>query len=87
MDSKQFAVIPMRMGTGIKDPGQNKFHSVLKYVSWGITVPSGRMIAVTGARKSKEEPGNTGTLNLVQQWNIKMPMPAKDNAGDGLNCQ
>ncbi len=50
----------------------------------GITVPSGRIIAVTAARKAKDEPRNTGTLNLVQQWNIKVPTPAENNASDGL---
>ncbi len=50
----------------------------------GITVPSGRIIAVTAARKAKDEPRNTGTLNLVQQWNIKLPAPVERNASDGL---
>ncbi|WP_330372953.1 MULTISPECIES: hypothetical protein [Lacrimispora] len=50
----------------------------------GITVPSGRITAVAAARKAKEEPGNTGTLNLVQQWNIKLPAPVESNASDGL---
>jgi len=50
----------------------------------GITVPSGRITAVAAARKAKEEPGNTGTLNLVQQWNIKLPSLAENNANDRL---
>ncbi len=50
----------------------------------GITVPSGRITAVAAARKVKEEPKNTGTLNLVQQWNIKLPALAENNANDGL---
>lgn len=50
----------------------------------GITVPSGRITAVAAARKVKKEPKNTGTLNLVQQWNIKLPSLAENNANDRL---
>jgi hypothetical protein len=50
----------------------------------GITVPSGRITAVAAAGKAKEEPGNTGTLNLVQQWNIKVPTLKENSAGHGM---
>lgn len=50
----------------------------------GITVPSGRIAAVAEARRIMEEPRNTGTLNLVQQWNIKLPSLAENNANDRL---
>ena len=42
------------------------------------------MMALNAARNAKEEPRKTGTLNLVQQWNIKVPTPAENSASDGL---
>ena len=32
--------------------------------------------------KAKEEPRNAGTLNLVMQWNAKVPIPANNRVDD-----
>ncbi len=65
-------------------PGSNIRISPTKGTFPGITVPTGRITAVAAARKVKEEPRNTGTLNLVQQWNIKLPSLAENNANERL---